>query len=444
MGRIKYTYQDILEIFENEGYMVLSKEDELLNEKGFIYSTTKIKIKCKNGHVTTTMTINNFNNGKRCRKCADEKISKNRRLTYEEVKEYIESFGYELLSERYTNMHEYIIVKPPCGHDAYKVTFNHFKQGCRCPKCSDKLTSLKLRHDYEYVKEYIGFFGYELLSEEYINSLTKIQLRCPLGHIYKTTFNNFKNHKMRCPHCSTHISYSYEYIKEYIESFNYKLLSEKEEYLHTNTNLILQCPKNHITKTMTFSRFRQGHRCKKCADEELGEKRKYSYKYVKEYVEKEGYILLSKEYDGINSYIKLECPNGHIYDTGTFGSFKQGYRCSHCNRVSKGEQRIMNLLDKFKIDYIHDKGYFQDLSINNHPLRPDFIIENKRIWIEYDGGQHFKIVEYFGGLMNLLNIKYRDNIKNKYAKENGWKMIRIPYWEFDNIEEILIKELELK
>lgn len=36
-----------------------------------------------------------------------------------------------------------------------------------------------------------------------------------------------------------------------------------------------------------------------------------------------------------------------------------------------------------------------------------------------------------------------DSIKNKYAIENGWKLIRIPYWEFKNIEDILINELEL-
>ena len=31
--------------------------------------------------------------------------------------------------------------------------------------------------------------------------------------------------------------------------------------------------------------------------------------------------------------------------------------------------------------------------------------------------------------------------QNKYTKENNWKLIRIPYWEFDNIEKILTKEL---
>ena len=35
-----------------------------------------------------------------------------------------------------------------------------------------------------------------------------------------------------------------------------------------------------------------------------------------------------------------------------------------------------------------------------------------------------------------------DKRKDEYAKKNGWKLIRIPYWEFENIESILEKELK--
>lgn len=33
-------------------------------------------------------------------------------------------------------------------------------------------------------------------------------------------------------------------------------------------------------------------------------------------------------------------------------------------------------------------------------------------------------------------------MKNDYVREKGYKLIRIPYWEFDNIEEILNEELK--
>ena len=40
-----------------------------------------------------------------------------------------------------------------------------------------------------------------------------------------------------------------------------------------------------------------------------------------------------------------------------------------------------------------------------------------------------------------MNRKYLDDIKTKYCKDNNIELIRIPYWEKDNIEEILNHKL---
>jgi len=58
--------------------------------------------------------------------------------------------------------------------------------------------------------------------------------------------------------------------------------------------------------------------------------------------------------------------------------------------------------------------------------------------IEYDGIQHYKPT--FGEKSFVLT-KNNDKIKTKYCLDNGIKLIRIPYWEKENIEEILQKEL---
>lgn len=66
--------------------------------------------------------------------------------------------------------------------------------------------------------------------------------------------------------------------------------------------------------------------------------------------------------------------------------------------------------------------------------------------IEFDGIQHFQPVDFAGkGLKwannNFRMIQIKDNIKNDYCKEHHINLIRIPYWEEENIGEILIKEL---
>ena len=136
----------------------------------------------------------------------------------------------------------------------------------------------------------------------------------------------------------------------------------------------------------------------------------------------------------------LQCPSGHDFKL-TFDRLKnQECRCPICN-VSKGEQKIINWLEENDVKFIYNKEYFKNLlGVRGGLLRPDFIIENKGIWIEYDGEFHFD--KYYGG-QNFEVMIMNDNIKRRYAKENGWKLIRIPYWEFDNIEEILEYEFSI-
>ena len=86
-----------------------------------------------------------------------------KKKSYNEIKEYIESFNYELLSEEYKNAHDNLLLRCPESH-IYKVNWNNFKSGFRCPYCAGnaKLT-------YNEIKKYIEFAGYKLNSYNYID-----------------------------------------------------------------------------------------------------------------------------------------------------------------------------------------------------------------------------------------------------------------------------------
>ena len=81
-----------------------------------------------------------------------------------------------------------------------------------------------------------------------------------------------------------------------------------------------------------------------------------------------------------------------------------------------------------------------------HPLPFDFMVKvkNNIILIEFDGLEHYEPIKYFGGLDKFNERKRNDDIKSQYCKNNNIKLIRIPYWEYDNINEILDKELNLE
>ena len=72
-----------------------------------------------------------------------------------------------------------------------------------------------------------------------------------------------------------------------------------------------------------------------------------------------------------------------------------------------------------------------------HGNKYDFFIPAKNLLIEYNGIQHYKPVDIFGGKKQLKEQRHRDWLKRNYAKKNNYKLLTIPYWNCKIIEEVL-------
>lgn len=117
------------------------------------------------------------------------------------------------------------------------------------------------RFTYDFVNNFIKTNNYTLLTTEYHNCNQKLELKCNNNHFYKVTFLNFYYGGNRCPYCAGNVKHTYKYIKDFIERFGYKLISEN--YINSITKLDIICPKGHIFK-ISFKAFRIGTRCPKC------------------------------------------------------------------------------------------------------------------------------------------------------------------------------------
>ena len=53
-------------------------------------------------------------------------------------------------------------------------------------------------------------------------------------------------------------------------------------------------------------------------------------------------------------------------------------------------------------------------------------------------------MQFDKSLLDLMNQRYVDNIKDEYCFVNDINLIRIPYWDFDSIENIIVSRLHLK
>lgn len=111
-----------------------------------------------------------------------------------------------------------------------------------------------------------------------------------------------------------------------------------------------------------------------------------------------------------------------------------GYGCPQCNE-SKGERKIRIWLQQNKISYIFQYKYVDCKDKN--PLPFDFYLPDYNCIIEYDGEQHYKANDYFGGIEKLKIQQKHEKIKNEYCKNNGILLLHIPYYKYKNIKEEL-------
>ena len=66
-------------------------------------------------------------------------------------------------------------------------------------------------------------------------------------------------------------------------------------------------------------------------------------------------------------------------------------------------------------------------------MRFDFYLPEQNRLIEFDGSQHYQATGGWNDNENLALVQQRDTAKNNYAFEHNIPLVRIPYWERDNI-----------
>ena len=143
-------------------------------------------------------------------------------------------------------------------------------------------------------------------------------------------------------------------------------------------------------------------------------------------------------FNGVRNKVKCKCKKcNNIWHPLATGILRGG-RCPVCNE-SKGEL----LIRKYLID--HDISFIPQYTFDNcrrlRCLPFDFYLPDYDMLIEYDGQQHFASVDVFGGQERFIYQQENDNIKNKYCKDHNIKLLRIAFYEMDNIDDILRRNL---
>jgi hypothetical protein len=92
-------------------------------------------------------------------------------------------------------------------------------------------------------------------------------------------------------------------------------------------------------------------------------------------------------------------------------------------------------LTENSIQYEKEKTFEDFIYIDSlHHPRYDFYLPDFNRLIEFDGEQHFEDIDFFINEFSNYTIRQdRDKIKNQYALSHNIPLVRIPYWERNNI-----------
>lgn len=259
----------------------------------------------------------------------------------------------------------------------------------------------------------------------------------------------------------TNRKYSFQDVLDEFAKTEYELISTEEDYIDSATNSLKYLCHKHEDKgiqTISLGHLQSGRGCYFCGREITEQAHMIDLSNSDEYkmlCESKGfeYVDVVRE-DGL-IYIKYICkkhPEAGIQKMRKGNMNRENIQgCPYCFdtkkfKFSKGEKRVKEVLENLDIKYLPQYTFDDCRDINILPF--DFYLYNLNVCIEYDGEHHFYPVTFNGISLEEAEEKYlitikHDKIKNEYCKKHNIKLIRISYYDFKNIEEIIRKELNI-
>jgi hypothetical protein len=296
---------------------------------------------------------------------------------------------------------------------------------------------MKKKTHIEYVEELKIKNPYVEVIGEYVNANTNIMHHCLIHNVFWETkpYRVLEGHG--CKKCRiekfkmSNTKTQDEYIEEVkLKNPNIEVIGE---YVDARTKILHKCLTHNVIWNASPTNILKGCGCHECLKEKIGSKNGVSHnEYLAKLLNINPNVVALEEYINTETKIKHKCQIcGHEWKVKP-GNILAGKGCPKCNE-SHGEKNISNYLNMNNITYIPQ--YTFDDCKDKRKLPFDFYLPELNICIEYDGEQHFKVVDHFGGKEGLKIRQLHDQMKTDYCKNNNISLLRIKY--DDDIEEKL-------
>lgn len=204
--------------------------------------------------------------------------------------------------------------------------------------------------------------------------------------------------------------------------------------ISVNHPLLWRCAKGHTWRTAP-NNIHHGTWCRICSD--LG-RVKHSIEDMRELAHRNGGKCLSTQYIDLQTPLKWECAEGHVWETTPGQVVVMGQWCPECGtnlheKICRAAlQAFLNKsFPRCRPKWLRNqKGNLIEL---------DGYSEKLRLAFEYQGIQHYTISHYSKDY-RLGDIRSNDKHKIRICRSRGVKLIRIPYTvKKENLPDFLFK-----
>lgn len=179
----------------------------------------------------------------------------------------VKAHGKKLTMLSFENVHKGTFKCSPCGH-IWEADCSAVWRGNGCPNCYEKVRGLSCRFSYSYVSEYVKENDCFLISKEYKNTKTKIEIRFSCGHVGKISFDSFRSGR-RCYICGQERSHKSQRMSEsqISDSFSKHGVLDfvfPSGYKNRNSVVEYSCKNGHFNRKK-LSLILEGKICKTCS-----------------------------------------------------------------------------------------------------------------------------------------------------------------------------------
>lgn len=439
----------------------------------YINASTNMKFHCKRCDSTFmrkpyTMLQPSTRTKYGCKKCNTQARTQNKAISLSEALERLHKLFPDIqYISGYTNYHSKAHFKClKCGKEFNRSwgRFTIAKDGC--PYCIHHHWGNNRRKDpNEYEKEFNIKFPNLTLLTPYVSSRRMITVKCNnCGNIWKTKPLTLLRQKYGCNICAS--KHTGTASRKTLMSFWHELkrvnqdVYIRDKYQGNKVSINVQCkvcsfiwvarpidlltgrsrcPQCGLAKhTYERANFCKKYRkvCNKQENESYQHYNQHAFVYC--VMQKHPKIRLMSIFKDMNSFVRIKCLRCGRTNYLKADNLLRGFACPMCDRtgsnISKGEQTIASLLSQAGIYY--EYPFIPYVLTDKGALHYDFRVYGKYL-IEYQGRQHYQAVAYFGGETTFERQQQHDQMKRKWAKDNGFILIEIKY--DDPIKEKLVQ-----